>query len=99
MINDQKSKFVKYTPDIRQSFLLSWTLTLDFGDWVEGSPCISDLAAGANPQLTANIDQWIQAGIIIIITTTKKPNVLLIDVIGSDRDFAAVTAMQVNGYQ
>jgi hypothetical protein len=96
MINDQKSKFVNYAPDIKQSFLLSWTLTLDTGDLVDGSPCISDLAAEANPLLTTHIDQWIKVG---IITTTKKPNVLLIDFIGPDRDFAAVTAMQVNAYQ
>ena len=29
MINDQKSKFMFYTSNIKQSFLLSWTMTHD----------------------------------------------------------------------
>ena len=95
MISDQKSKFINYTTNPKQSFLLSWTLTMQLGDQISGSPCISELADQADGALSGQMGNWMSDN---VITSTKKPNILLIDYIGAYSDNAVGTAMAINAW-
>jgi len=98
MIEDQTDKFNNYKHSVEKSFLLSWTLTLSTWDLTVGSDCISTLAAEADPQLLPNMNQWMSYG-TVSATNAKRPNVLFIDYIGQYKDYAVVTAMQLNTFR
>jgi hypothetical protein len=95
MITDQKSKFVNYTVNAKQSFLLSWTLTMQLGDQISGSPCIFELAEQADGALSGQMGNWMLNN---VIKADKKPNILLIDYIGAYADNAVGTAMAINAW-
>jgi hypothetical protein len=98
MIEDQTDKFNNYKHSVEKSFLLSWTLTLSTWDLTVGSDCISTLAAEADPQLLPNMNQWMSYG-TVSASNAKRPNVLFIDYIGQYKDYAVVTAMQLNTFR
>jgi hypothetical protein len=83
MAAGQEKDFVGYDPALRAGslYLVSWTMTMDFGDDVNPSPtdCISDHATAANDIMLTQLSSWGGAG---GIARGKIPNVILSDWVG-----------------
>jgi hypothetical protein len=83
MANDQLNKFHNFTSSNGSMFLLSWTQTEGWTDYVDNS--IHDLAKKADTYLWWGIYEMFSSG---YATSTKIPNILYLDYFDSSYYFA-----------